>query len=493
MAAVKIKNLSFRYPAETEYALKNVSLAVEPGELVLLCGRSGGGKSTLLRLLKKELAPHGEINGSIDVSGGEIGFVAQNVQSNMVTDTVLGELAFQFECRGYSNQRISLMIAQTASYFNLNNYINSKTALLPGGVKQLLALACASCVGPDILLLDEPCSQLDPVAAENFRNAVLRLNRERGVTVLVSDHSAGFMRYADKALLLEGGAARFYGSPQQLAQFCAGDENGASLLLPPYTRLLPSRTLSFARAREEIKAVKEKPFTEPQPPAAAVKLRSLAFAYEKKLPDVLFALDYTAYSGRLNALVGANGSGKTTLLKCAAGLLKPYGGRIKLSGKTAYMPQSVQNMFVCDTVGEEINDPALLEKYALSRLASRSPFDISGGEAQRLALARVEAAGADIILLDEPTKGVDPIFKPQLAHILRGWCAAGKTVIFSTHDLEFAGRFADYAAFLFGGAIVAEAPRRSFFSALDIYTTSLCALSGGRIVSIDDAEAADEK
>lgn len=488
MAVIEIKNLSFTYPTGESPALSGVDLSVESGEFVLLCGRSGSGKSTLLRLLKKEIAPFGKISGKIRTDG-VIGFVGQAPESNIITDTVYGELAFALQNSGMTRSEISLRIAETASWFNLNGYINEKTENLSGGVKQLLALACAASAKPDILLLDEPCSQLDPVSAENFRNAVLRLNRERGVTVLICEHTCDLLGGAHRALFLESGRVAFFGAPADFARFLSAEKSDMALMLPPYTRLLKSRTLDFVAARREIDCVKEKPIAQPEPKNFAVRAKGLAFAYKKGGRDVLFGLDYKAESGKINIIVGANGSGKTTLLKCLAGLLKPYGGRIKRSGKTVYLPQNVYSLFLRDTVWQELQSKELLHSFALEGLESRNPFDLSGGEAQRLALAKAAAAGADILLLDEPTKGTDAVFRAEFARMLRQWCSLGKTVVAATHDLEFAGSYADNAAFLFNGAVAASGGRRQFFASLDIYTTALSALSGGRIVSVDDAEA----
>lgn len=492
MAVIEVKNLTFRYPGSENDALADLNMTVQPGEFVLLCGRSGSGKSTLLRLLKKEIAPYGNLNGSISVEQTEIGFVGQNTESNIITDTVMGELAFSLENRGYDNEKISLKIAQTASYFNLNKYINEKTHNLSGGVKQLLALACAVCVNPKILLLDEPCSQLDPVSAMNFRNAVLKLNRERGVTVVMCEHSSAMLSSADKVIFLDNGRAEFSGKPADFAKFLVEQNNDMALMLPAYTRLLKSRTLDFAAAKEEIKEIKEKPVESFKAGEVSLSSKKLAFAYQRNIPDVLFGADYKAYSGKINAIIGANGCGKTTLLKCLAGVLKPYGGKIKKNGKTAYLPQNVYTLFLNDTVDAEIVNDDILRRFSLENLKRRNPFDLSGGEAQRLALAKIEQTGADILLLDEPTKGTDAVFRCQLAKILRSWCAQGKTVILSTHDLEFAGRYADNVAFLFNGQIISSAPRRRFFASLDIYTTALAALTDGRIVSVDDAEVGNE-
>ena len=277
--------------------------------------------------------------------------------------------------------------------------------------------------------------------------------------------------------------------PADFAGYLADSKKDMALMLPPYTLLLKSRTLDFAAARREILSVKEKSFTEGEPKKFAIKAKGLAFAYQKGAPDVLFGLDYKAESGKINMIVGANGSGKTTLLKCLAGLLRPYGGRVKANGKAVYMPQNVYSLFLCDTVRQEVQSEELLQSFGLETLKNRNPFDLSGGEAQRLALAKAVASGADILLLDEPTKGTDAVFRAQFAQMLRQWCAQGKTVVAATHDLEFAGRYADHAAFLFNGGIAAADTRRRFFASLDVYTTSLSAMSGGRIVSVDDAEA----
>ncbi|MDE7124133.1 MAG: ATP-binding cassette domain-containing protein, partial [Eubacterium sp.] len=220
----------------------------------------------------------------------------------------------------------------------------------------------------------------------------------------------------------------------------------------------------------------------------ALSAKGICFAYKKGLPDVFFSLDYKAEKGKINAIVGANGSGKTTLLKCLCGVLKCYGGKIKANGKASYMPQNVQTLFVCDTVRDEVHDEKLLMRFGLDGLAERNPFDLSGGEAQRLALAKIMSVDCDIMLLDEPTKSVDAPFSIEFAKMLKVLTEKGKTIIIVTHDLEFAGRYADNTAFLFNGKIVANSSAREFFSSLSTYTTSISRLTGGKAVSIDDIE-----
>lgn len=489
MAVLEIKNLIFSYPKASINALNGVDLTVKAGEICIVCGKSGSGKSTLLRLLKKEIAPYGKIGGEINISADKIGFVNQNVESNIVTDTVYGELAFSLQNTDMSKAEISLRIAETASYFNLNKYINERVENLSGGIKQMLSLASVMADMPEILVLDEPCSQLDPISAEMFMNAVLRLNREQGITVIISEHrAADLLCSADKVLFLDCGKSAFFGKAADFAEFLVDSDNDMKNILPPYTLLLKSRTLEFANAKNEMREVKEKPFPPIQRVERALTAKGISFAYKRGFADVLFDLCYSAERGKINAIIGANSSGKTTLLKCLAKILKPYSGRIKADGKIAYMPQNVQSMLLEDTVYQEVSDDKLLKMLNLYDFKGRNPFDLSGGELQRLALAKMLASGADILLLDEPTKSVDAAFKAELADIFHKLCQTGKTIIMVTHDLEFAGRYTDNAAFLFDGKIASAESAKKLFSSLDIYTTSLSRLTGGRIVSVDDAE-----
>ena len=489
MEIVKAKNLIFSYPDTQSPALNGVDVSLEKGDFCLVCGRSGSGKSTLLRLLKKEIAPFGKLDGTLEIGASQIGFVNQNVENNIVTETVQGELAFPLQNTEMPNNRIALRIAETASRFDLNEYINEKTANLSGGVKQLLALASVMTVRPDLLVLDEPCSQLDPVSAGRFISTALRLNREEGVTVIISEHrAADILPLATKILFLDEGRGSVFTSSQEFANGLINSDNPMAEILPPFTRLLSGHPLSFAKAAENARALKPAPAAPEAQSSPAITAKGLCFAYKKGGADVLFDLNYTAQAGKINVIVGANSSGKTTLLKCLGGVLKSYSGRVKTALKTAYMPQNVNTMFLKDRVSDEVSDGGLLEKLGLGNLLSRNPFDLSGGEAQRLAIAKALDSGAEILLLDEPTKSVDAAFKTEFAAILRGLCAQGKTVVVVTHDLEFAGRFADNCAFLFNGEIVASGSRREFFSALKIYTTALSRLTDGRVISLDDAE-----
>lgn len=491
MAFVEIKNLMFSYPQCEANALSGVDLTVNEGEICLIIGKSGSGKSTLLKLLKKEISPHGKLCGEIHVETGNIGFVNQNVESNIVMDTVQGELAFSSQNLGRSKKETALKLAETASYFNLGTVFNEKTASLSGGTKQIVSLAAVFTEKTDLLLLDEPISQLDPIAADDFINMIARLNREQGTTVMISSHRIDhILPLADRIVVMENGRIIFCGPPQETARFLADTDNEMQLALPQYTQVFKGNPVQFSAAKKTVAKLKYREKVEREKSGAALTAKGLCFTYKRGLQDVFFKLDYCAEQGKINAIIGANGCGKTTLLKCLCGVLKCYGGKIKLNGKAAYMPQNVQTLFLKDTVLQEIDDMELLKEFGLEALSQKNPFDLSGGEAQRLALAKIMAANCDILLLDEPTKSVDAPFAACFAKMLRKITDKGKTVIMVTHDLEFAARYADNAAFLFNGRIAASDSAKEIFSSLDIYTTSIAKLTKGRAVSAEEIEVA---
>ena len=496
MAFLEIENLSFTYPNCDEKALDGVNISVSEGSFCLVVGKSGSGKSTLLRLLKKEIAPSGKISGKIKIVTDNIGFVSQNVESNIVTDTVSSELAFSLENKGVDREKAGLKIAETASYFNLNGVYNDKTDSLSGGTKQLLSLASVVISNPDMIIFDEPVSQLDPVSAENFLNTVLKLNREQGITVIISSHKIDrLLPIADKIIYLENGAAKVFDKPQRFADFLLEGENDFKSILPAYTQVLSGAPIDFITAKKQISNTQfaENHIDIIDDNEKALFAKNLCFAYKKGQKNVLFRLNFCAYKGKINAVVGANGSGKTTLLKILSGIYKPYSGKVKAYGKICYMPQNVKTMFLKDTVFEELDcDDIYLKQFGLMHLKSRNPFDLSGGEEQRLAIAKIVKTGADIILLDEPTKSVDAPFKAELAEMLKSLCRKGKTIVIVTHDLEFAGRYCDFASFLFDSDIIVSDERKRFFANLDVYTTVLSRLTNGRAICVDDIKGYNE-
>lgn len=495
MAFLEIENLSFTYPGGERKALDNVNISVYEGELCLVVGKSGCGKSTLLRLLKKEIAPSGTACGKIKNSAVNIGFVNQDVESNIVTDSVCAELAFALENLGYGRDKTGLKIAEIASYFNLNSIFNDKTDNLSGGTKQLLSLASALVSNPQMIIFDEPVSQLDVVSAENFINTVIKLNREQGITVLISSHKIdSLLPVADKIIYLENGGASVFESPQDFADFLIKKDDDFKSVLPAFTQVMADAPIDFISAKKSALNLEFcDNLIENNSAEKALEAKNISFAYKKGLNNVLYRLNFCAYKGKINAVIGSNGSGKTTLLKILSGIYKPIGGKVKSNGKVCYMPQNVKTMFLKDTVFEELDcDEVCLRQFDLERLKNRNPFDLSGGEEQKLAVAKIIKTGADIILLDEPTKSVDAVFKSQLAKMLRTLCSKGKTVVIVTHDIEFAGRYADYVSFLFDGNIISANERKKFFSNLDVYTTVLSRLTDGRAVSVDDVKRNNE-
>ena len=367
MAFVEIKNLTFSYPASRNNALEGIHLSVEQGEICLIIGKSGSGKSTLLRLLKKEIAPSGKVDGDIHINTKNIGFVNQNVESNIVMDTVEAELAFAPQNAGKSNKDISLMIAEAASYFNLGNVFHEKTSSLSGGTKQIVSLASAFTAKADLLLLDEPISQLDPVASEEFINIVSKLNRDNGTTVIISSHRIeSILPIVDKIAVMENGKLLFCGTPQETGHFLVESGNEMKAILPQYTLAFKGNPLDFSVAKSRAAEIKYKKIEEIQKNDISLLVKEMCFTYKKGLPDVLYCLDYRAEQGKINAIVGSNGCGKTTLLNILAALDKPTSGSVCLAGQElASVKESGIAAFRRDNLGFVFQDFNLLDTFSL--------------------------------------------------------------------------------------------------------------------------------
>ena len=471
MEAILAKSLSFSYPKTESAALTDVSFSIAQGEFCLVSGASAAGKSTLLKLLKKEIAPAGAMSGTVTVNG-TAGYVSQNIEESLVCDKVRSELSFGLTNMGVSAEKIELQCAETASYFHLEDKLEADIAALSGGDKQMVNLAAVMMMKPDVLLLDEPCSQLDPISTERFVTMLQRIHRDFHTTILISEHSAETLfGYADKVLLLEEGRLLISAPPHDVLAFLQQEHHPMLEAVPPYLRIQDTGNYRDEEARD---------LGEP-----ILKAKHLYFAYEKG-NDILKNLSYQAYRGKINAIVGPNAGGKTTLLKVLSGVFKPYSGKVKYTGNLSMLTQNVYDLFTKERCSDEVPFGALTDRLGISDIASRHPYDLSGGQAQRLALAKVLSRNADIIVLDEPTKGLDALLKIKLGALLRDLCKQGKTVILVTHDIEFAGRFCDNAAFLSRGSIVAAAPRRAFFSSLSFYTTALARMTKGSAVSAED-------
>lgn len=470
MALFETKNLTFSYPLSDKTALKNVDLKVEQGEFILVMGKSGSGKSTLLRLLKKEIAPVGKIGGEININCDSIGFVGQNPETSFVCDNVRSELAFALENEKYSNDEITVRIGETASFFNLNFLLDKKINELSGGEKASVAIASAIISDVQVLLLDEPLSQLDPKAVTTVSSMLKRINEELGVTVIVVSHSSEeFIDFCDRLVILENGEIICNDTPYNA-------KNNASLLpyFPICTRLFDERPLNIKSAVSLADKLKEKPLENKNENKSevCVNLKNITFAYNKNQRDILSRLDFKAYKAQINCIIGANGSGKTTLLKVIAGIKKQYFGKSKILGKCSYMPQNVKYLFTKDLVSEEI-DAQTAEKLGIADCLNQHPFDLSGGQAQKLAFGILLEQDADILLLDEPTKAFDEFSKNDLKLLLFELKAQGKTIIMVSHDLDFVGDIADNVSFLSDGIISKAGGRREVFSSLNFYTTQI--------------------
>lgn len=493
MEIIKCEKLKFTYPLSNRPALNGVNFTIEDGEFCLVMGKSASGKSTLLKLLKKEIAPAGTLDGTICVNAFA-GYVGQNIEENIVCNKVRSELAFALTASGRTYDEIETAIAETASYFHLENRLESDISTLSGGEKQIVNLAAVMIMRPEILILDEPTAQLDPIWSEKFLNIIKKLHKDFSTAILIAEHNCKLLfEYADSIVLLEDSACANKKTPTQMIKHLK-DSNSTMLWDIPIGLHLFDKPCTTAQCRQFLKEKNIASLTvrESTKKQAALSAKRLCFSYEKGR-DILKDLSIEVYEQKINAVVGPNGGGKTTLLKTLAGVRKSYRGKIKSTGKISMLCQNVFDLFTHDKCSEEVNFGEITDFLQISDIADIHPYDLSGGQAQRLALAMVLEKNADIILLDEPTKGLDSDLKIKLAGLLSDLCAKGKTILMVSHDIEFAGAYCDYISFLSQGRIITTRPRQTFFSNLNFYTTDISKLTNkiaDNIVSYDDLRLA---
>lgn len=490
--AIKCQGLTFAYPNANKKAINNVDFCVNDGEFVLLIGKSAAGKSTLLKLLKKEISPVGELSGNPEING-TVGYVSQNVDESIVCDRVRAELSFGLTNRGMSQSEIDLLVSETASYFNLDSKLDSDISTLSGGERQMLNLASVMILKPDILLLDEPTSQLDPISAERFVNMIKRLHIDFGITVVMSQHNADdLFLYANSVALMDMGEMKIKSSVDAMIEYLKANCPEMLGVIPAQMRLFDGKK-TVRECRQEIKAKVLNPIINDDKNAQKIgKIKNACFAYEKG-KDVLDMLCLDVYRGKINAIIGANASGKTTLLKALAGVNKCYRGKVKFDQRVSMLCQNPFDLFTKEKCEDEVEFGKLTSFLEIEDIKNQHPYDLSGGQAGRLGLAKVLQTGAEIIVLDEPTKAFDPALKIKFAKIMHDLCDSGKTIILASHDIEFVGEYADYVSFLSSGKIVASSSRQEFFSSLNFYTTSVSRLTNGivsGIVSTSDLENA---
>lgn len=492
MEAIKCKSLSFTYPKSEYPALSNVSFSIDDGEFVMLIGKSAAGKSTLLKLLKKEIAPFGDISGELEING-KVGYVSQNIEENIVCDKVKSELGFGLLNAGLSNSEIELAVAETASYFNLNSKLDSDISSLSGGEKQLLNLASVMALRPDILVLDEPISQLDPISASRFINMVKQLHCDFGTTIIISEHNAEeLFNYADSVIMLDNANLVAKLKPIQMISMIKELDTEMLGIVPVQMRLFDNAT-TIKQCRQKLQNKLLKAILDNDVDVVKVgKVKNVYFAYEK-WNDVLDNLSLDVYRGKINAVIGANASGKSTLLKVLAGVKKNYRGKIKFDGSVAMLCQNPFDLFTKEKCEDEAEFGDLTAFLGIDDIKNQHPYDISGGQAGRLALAKVLQTNADVILLDEPTKALDSKLKIRFAEILKDLCNQGKTIVIVSHDIEFVGEYADYVSLLSSGKIISTQKRQKFFSSLGLYTTAVSKITNGivqNVVSIPDLKNA---
>ena len=609
METIKFDNVHFRYPLAETDALGGVSFSVSESDFIVVCGKSGCGKTTLLRHMKKNLTPYGEFSGSVTyngteimdlpdrVSAAEIGFVQQNPDNQVVTDKVWHELAFGLESLGFDNKTIKRRVAEMASYFNIQTWFRKDVSQLSGGQKQLMNLASIMAMQPKVLVLDEPTSQLDPIAASEFLRTVQKINRDLGTTVIISEHRLEeVFTMADKVMVMDKGRVLAYDEPRKIGSMLAGSylpfkdtpgkssekssEKGQSPLgafpsaekssekglspfgvsspfgasgingrhpmfygLPAvmkiYQTVEPDGNNSPLTIREGRLWINEKAgdaymegvpddirlndghregmpeITRHDGDAAvpvigaqsdrqaghgdaaweaeknsvpAITVKDLWFRYNRKSQDVLRDLNLTVNKGQLFCVLGGNGVGKSTTLKVIAGILKQQRGKVTVNGTLAMLPQNPQALFTEISVEDELMEALhdvkepdevkvekvlnMLDTMEIRHLRKSHPYDLSGGEQQRLALGKVLLLDPEIVLLDEATKGLDPFFKISLARVLKKLTGAGKTLFMVSHDIEFCAEYADTCAMFFDGGIVSVGKPHEFFPGNNFYTTS---------------------
>lgn len=531
MALFALEDLTFAYPESSKDALRGVNLQVRAGEYLCLMGRSGCGKTTLLRQFKSVLVPHGVRSGSVLFDGvpldevplrdqsSRIGFVMQDPDAQIVTDKVWHELAFGLESLGCDQAVMRLRVAEMASCFGMQDWFHKDVHQLSGGQKQLLNLASVMAMQPDVLILDEPTAQLDPIAAADLLGIIRKINLELGTTVIITEHRLeDVYAVADRVVVMEDGRITVAGPPRQVSEALHEQRDAMAYGLPSPVRVFygveqadssePAAPGACPLTVREGRAwlserVEEWPPSSRELPAGAcdapgddraLQLKGVWFRYGKDAPDVLKGVDLEVPKGRLFSLVGGNGAGKSTLLKCVCGAVKPYRGKIRILGKRledwkeselfagglGMLPQDPANIFVKETVRGELEEMSsdasrqaeVVQLCALEDLLDRHPLDLSGGEQQRAALAKVLLTDPRVLLLDEPTKGLDSFFKRQLAGLLKNLTDAGTTILMVSHDVEFCARHADAVSMFFDGGVVATDAPRAFFSSNGFYTTA---------------------
>ena len=498
---IAVRNLTYTYPQGQSPALIEINWQINDGEFVLVAGPSGSGKSTLLRCLNG-LVPHfsgGTLAGEVELYGIDavrqgprvlsrvVGFVAQDPEAQAVLDQVEGEIAFALENAAVPPAEMRVRIEETLDLLDLTPLRKRALATLSGGERQRLAIAAALVLRPRVLVLDEPTSQLDPQSAEDVLRALVRINEDLGLTIILAEHRLErILRYADRLTYLEGGRIIADGPVREmLAHIGAGSpvvQLGRALNWQPLP-LTVKEAKPFAAAIEPRPLVKAAP--QAPPPAPLLEVKGLSFAYNGH--HTLRGIDLSVGAGEAVALVGRNGAGKSTLLKCIIGLLRPAAGEVRVAGHTThgrsvadicrqvgYLPQNPDDLLFAESVVDELratlhnhrhslSDEAVqgqLRRLGLTDQGESYPRDLSIGQRQRVALGAVTVTSPRLLLLDEPTRGLDGQLKSEMAALWQRWLDDGAAVLLVTHDVELAATIATRTVMLSDGEVIAAGPTR---------------------------------
>ncbi|MBB6636981.1 ABC transporter ATP-binding protein [Cohnella thailandensis] len=531
MEIYRIENLTFSFPEQENSALSSIDLSIRSGEFVTICGKSGCGKSTLLRHLKPALTPHGRREGEILYRGktigewdartlaSEIGYVLQSPDNQIVTDKVWHELAFGLESLGFDTPTIRLRVAEMASFFGIQTWFRRDVAELSGGQKQLLNLASVMAMHPAVLVLDEPTSQLDPIAAAEFLGTLSKINRELGTTIVLTEHRLEeVLPVSDRLIVLDQGSVIADDTPRAAGEKLQRLEHPMFRSMPSPMRIHAGvgggtpAPLTVKEGRQwldgvlagtpiEKREVDHRSDKEDKRPVA-IELKDVWFKFDKHAPDTIKDLSLKVREGQFFGIVGGNGTGKTTTLSLISGILKPYRGKIRVGGedpsqarpgklfrgRLGVLPQNPQALFVKKTVELDLLEMLAGEKLSAERKEERirevvrfaelesllqsHPYDLSGGEQQRAALAKVLLLEPTVLLLDEPTKGLDGFFKEKLGELLKRLNEEGKTIVMVSHDIEFCAKYAEECAMFFDGSVISSNQTAEFFAGNSFYTTS---------------------
>lgn len=524
-----MKDVSFSFPEAEEKALQHVNVTIHAGDFVVIGGASGSGKSTLLKLLKKELSPAGTLEGAIIYKGKpldvweprtlieQIGYVSQDPDNQIVMDEVMQEIVFGLENLGYSNFEMRKRVAEMVHFFGVEDLLRAKPSELSGGQKQLLNLLAVLLMKPRVLVLDEPTSQLDPVAAKELLLMLERLNNETGMTIIIVEHRLEELyAMADQVLFMEHGRLLVNGPSRQIIEQLYRD--GVTHLHP----FLPASARLYMEFEPDplrraipltVKACKQWIGMGEQVPIDLVKvdlakerrhvlleMKDVHVQYKKNSPFILKNFHLQVCKGEFFALVGGNGSGKTTALRASLGSIRPQRGKVIWEGRSlrkmkdeewlgqiAYLPQNPRTFFVQQTIKDELRSigerfniedvdmkmDKLLQAFGISHLQDRHPYDCSGGEVQKAALACLLLSEPSMLFIDEPTKGMDPLSKQHFGELLSNLKKQGLTIFMVTHDIGFAAQYAERCAMMFDGEIAASGTPDELFKGNYFYTTAI--------------------